>query len=794
MFKSVFKKLEFKFNRKDTAKIKNMKKLLLVITALISTIAFGQNHFIGHTTITFQDPDRGNRSIETEIYYPATTAGDNVSAINEKFPVIVFGHGFVMAWSAYKNLWEEFVPKGYIMVFPRTEGNILSTDHQKFGWDLQFLVTEMQNLGNNSSSLLYNCIAPETALMGHSMGGGAAFLAADSLCVNGNTNLKTLIGLAPAESSTNGVSSIASATKITVPSLILSGVQDGVTPPNEHHIPMYNSLASDCKSIINVTGGAHCYFANSNTACDFGEGTSSSGISITRTEQHEITFDYVNLWLDYTLKGNCFAFDIFNDSLVNATRVTYDQVCGTPPAIEVFNTVDICDGDSYTFPDGTVGSSSMVNTSNLTTQKGCDSIIETTLTVLLPIETYESKSICQGDNYTFPDGTIGNSSGTHISTLTASNGCDSIVETTLNVSSSIEVFETESICQGDSYIFPDGTTGNSEMVHTSYLTASAGCDSIIETTLNIIAPYETYESKSICQGDSYTFPDGTIGNSSGTHINTLTTSNGCDSIVETTLNVSSSIEVFETESICQGDSYIFPDGTTGNSEMVHTSYLTASAGCDSIIETTLNIIAPYETYESKSICQGDSYTFPDGTIGNSSGTHISTLTASNGCDSIVETYLSVTTIDTTVINNSNELTAVQNNANYQWINCSDMSNISNETNISYTPSSSGTYAVEITINGCSSTSSCHKTELLGINHESGNSLFKLYPNPSNGIINIENNKGKTVLIYDSKLSLVYTSSLKIGKQVLDTNLSSGIYIWKAIESNGEIKSGKLIIN
>src|SRR5690554_162368 len=690
MFKSVFKKLEFKFNRKDTAKIKNMKKLLLVITALISTIAFGQNHFIGHTTITFQDPDRGNRSIETEIYYPATTAGDNVSAINEKFPVIVFGHGFVMAWSAYKNLWEEFVPKGYIMVFPRTEGNILSTDHQKFGWDLQFLVTEMQNLGNNSSSLLYNCIAPETALMGHSMGGGAAFLAADSLCVNGNTNLKTLIGLAPAESSTNGVSSIASATKITVPSLILSGVQDGVTPPNEHHIPMYNSLASDCKSIINVTGGAHCYFANSNTACDFGEGTSSSGISITRTEQHEITFDYVNLWLDYTLKGNCFAFDIFNDSLVNATRITYDQVCGTPPAIEVFNTVDICDGDSYTFPDGTVGSSSMVNTRTLTPQKGCDSIIETTLTVLLPIETYESKSICQGDNYTFPDGTIGNSSGTHISTLTASNGCDSIVETTLNVSSSIEVFETESICQGDSYIFPDGTTGNSEMVHTSYLTASAGCDSIIETTLNIIAPYETYESKSICQGDSYTFPDGTIG--------------------------------------------------------------------------------------------------------NSSGTHISTLTASNGCDSIVETYLSVTTIDTTVINNSNELTAVQNNANYQWINCSDMSNISNETNISYTPSSSGTYAVEITINGCSSTSSCHKTELLGINHESGNSLFKLYPNPSNGIINIENNKGKTVLIYDSKLSLVYTSSLKIGKQVLDTNLSSGIYIWKAIESNGEIKSGKLIIN
>src|SRR5690606_14145278 len=173
-----------------------------------------------------------------------------------------------------------------------------STDHQEFGWDLQFLVTELQNEGALVSSDIYDAVATETALMGHSMGGGAAFLAADSLCANGNLNLKTLVGLAPAESSTNGVSSIASAANVTVPSLILSGVQDGVTPPNDHHIPMYNALASTCKTILNVIGGAHCYFANTNTACDFGELTSSTGISISRAEQHDVTFDFVNLWLD----------------------------------------------------------------------------------------------------------------------------------------------------------------------------------------------------------------------------------------------------------------------------------------------------------------------------------------------------------------------------------------------------------------------------------------------------------------------------------------------------------------
>ena len=273
-----------------------MKNLLLSITLMFFGLAvYAQNHPIGHTTIVFEDPERGNREIETEIYYPATSSGDDTPAINEETPVIVFGHGFVMAWSAYENLWEEFVPRGYIMAFPRTEGNLFSTDHQEFGWDLQFLVTAIQQQGSDQNSILYNAVASETALMGHSMGGGAAFLAADSLCNNGNTNLKTLIGLAPAESNTNGVSSIASATEVTVPSFILSGVQDGVTPPIDHHIPMYNNLASDCKTILNITGGAHCYFANSNLNCDIGEGTSSTGISISRLEQHDITFDFVNL-------------------------------------------------------------------------------------------------------------------------------------------------------------------------------------------------------------------------------------------------------------------------------------------------------------------------------------------------------------------------------------------------------------------------------------------------------------------------------------------------------------------
>ena len=308
----------------------HIKLNLIFITLFFSFPTFAQ-YPVGHYNVTFQDPDRANRSIETEIYYPASSSTINSPIAIGDFPVIVFGHGFVMSWDSYENLWEELVPRGYIMAFPKTEGNIFSTDHQQFGWDLQFLVTKLQNEGNNSSSPLFNGVNNNTALMGHSMGGGASFLAADSLCINANNQLKTIIGLAPAESTSNGVSSINSASSITVPALIFSGSQDGVTPPNDHHLPIYNSLSSDCKTFISITGGGHCYFANSNFNCDFGESTSSSGISLSRAEQHDVTFDFLNLWLNYTLKNDCIDFNTFQDSLSNSNRITNEQICSQNP-------------------------------------------------------------------------------------------------------------------------------------------------------------------------------------------------------------------------------------------------------------------------------------------------------------------------------------------------------------------------------------------------------------------------------------------------------------------------------
>ena len=60
-----------------------------------------------------------------------------------------------------------------------------------------------------------------------------------------------------------------------------------------------------------------------------------------------------------------------------------------------------CQGQTYTFPDGTIGSASTVHDSHYTNVLGCDSIIHNILTVSPnPIVTLSSDTICAGDTAT----------------------------------------------------------------------------------------------------------------------------------------------------------------------------------------------------------------------------------------------------------------------------------------------------------------------------------------------------------------------------------------------------------
>lgn len=297
-----------------------MKKIIcLFVLALATNSLLAQSYAVGHIQITYNDPARQNRAIQTEIYYPAAVAGESVPVASGTFPVIAYGHGFVMVWSAYQNIWEALVPAGYIVAFPRTEGNV-SPVHAEFGADLAFLISKIQTEGaQNTSSLFYNHVGSTSAVMGHSMGGGSSFLAAEN-----NNSITTMVTMAAANTNP---SSIAAASNITIPSLVIAGQNDCVAPPAQHQLPMYDSLNSSCKAYVEILGGGHCYFAENNFNCSFGEGTCTPNPTISRAEQQDASQDFSLMWLNFYLKNDCTAWSAFQDSMVSSARVNAQMSC-----------------------------------------------------------------------------------------------------------------------------------------------------------------------------------------------------------------------------------------------------------------------------------------------------------------------------------------------------------------------------------------------------------------------------------------------------------------------------------
>jgi dienelactone hydrolase len=306
-------------------KIFNIIKIIILIIVIQScssnddtnTNILDENLNIGHTAIVFYDNIR-DRNIETQIYYPSATSGDNTNISPGSYPVIIFGHGFLMDWESYQNYWEELVPDGYIICFPTTEMS-LTPSHEDFGEDLKFLAAQMQNQSEDENSIFHNSILPKTAIMGHSMGGGASFLASEN-----NSIINTMVNFASAETMPSAISS---AFNVTIPSLIFSGENDCVAPTLENQDIMYNNLASQCKTQIKIIDGNHCNFANSNFNCDLGESFCSSNPSISREQQQQITFDFLKLWLEYTLFDNQSSMNTFNDQLQTSTLINFTQFC-----------------------------------------------------------------------------------------------------------------------------------------------------------------------------------------------------------------------------------------------------------------------------------------------------------------------------------------------------------------------------------------------------------------------------------------------------------------------------------
>ncbi|NOQ24669.1 MAG: T9SS type A sorting domain-containing protein [Bacteroidales bacterium] len=444
-----------------------------------------------------------------------------------------------------------------------------------------------------------------------------------------------------------------------------------ITPPESKDY-LYFGSSVDIEDNLAIIGSSGA--ENDSTYAESGEAyVYSIENDTTWTLQHKLFTKNGN---DYDRYGDYVATD-GNSIIVSAVDVDSSSVMSTGAAYIYYKECSIiktykldtfiCQGDGILI-GGTYQYNPDTYYLTLTNINGCDSIVEFTLNINPVFNLSETDSICFGESYTFPDNITQNnitSQVIHVSKLQTVLGCDSIIETTVNVNPVYSLSETVIVNRGESYTFSDGITQNniiSQVIYTSNLQTIFGCDSIIETTVNVDCNpvFNISETDSICIGESYTFPDDTTQNnitSQVIHVSNLQTVLGCDSIIETTVNVNPIYSLSETVSIKSGSDYTFPDEAIQNnitSQVIYASYLQTIFGCDSIIETTVNVeqIQDCRFTEELTVCYGSDYLFPDGTTQNnitSQVVHESIIPSFFACDTIIETIVNVNQGDVTYL-------------------------------------------------------------------------------------------------------------------------------------------------
>ena len=169
---------------------------------------------------------------------------------------------------------------------------------------------------------------------------------------------------------------------------------------------------------------------------------------------------------------------------------------------------------------------------------------------------------------------------------------------------------------------------------------------------------------------------------------------------------------------------------------------------------------------------------------NASGSYFVEVTQANGCVDSDTIVVSTLTINNTTNVNGITITANETNGAYQWIDCSNGQPIPGATSAAFTPAANGSYAVVLTFNGCTDTSNCVSITTVSLS-EMGIEQTIIYPNPTNGLVNIVSPNSGEYFITDMVGQVLQVLELeKSMESTVDLSaLPNGVYYLRSGENN-----------
>ena len=280
--------------------------------------------------------------------------------------------------------------------------------------------------------------------------------------------------------------------------------------------------------------------------------------------------------------------------------------------LEVESTEYFCEGGSYSLPDGNEVNEEGTYIAEYVSMEGCDSIVTVNLFEQSTYDFQMPVQLCAGETFTLPDGTVIDEPGTFPVVLETANAqCDSTITTVVSILQPFTTQNTLALCEGEPVTLGDGTVVTEEGVYTVVLTSQTnGCDSTVTSNVIFQPNYDVAVDLSECDDGSYLFPDGTLPTNSGIFNFDLQTTLGCDSNVTIDLTLNPAYDITYGDEICAGDNYIMPDGASISTDGPYTSVLQTAAGCDSLITVNL-VVNPLPDVSSGA---SDSYCLYDGNI------------------------------------------------------------------------------------------------------------------------------------------------------------------------------------
>ncbi|MCB9284618.1 MAG: T9SS type A sorting domain-containing protein [Lewinellaceae bacterium] len=194
------------------------------------------------------------------------------------------------------------------------------------------------------------------------------------------------------------------------------------------------------------------------------------------------------------------------------------------------------------------------------------------------------------------------------------------------------------------------------------------------------------------------------------------------------------------------------------------------------------------TYLDENTC-GAPFTSPTGNyIWTETGFYSDTI-FNSGCIDVYFVSLAVNAIDNSVTQTSSySLSANMEGALYQWIDCWTGEAIPGATERTFEAPVPGTYAVAVTVNACTETSSCYNLEVNGANSPP-EAKFEVYPNPVKDVVDIS--LGETLDAFSIQIrdvnGRVMLAQQHVQKKRVELDLSDlpvGCYFLHLLSKNG----------